>query len=176
MCQNAGIEPGSAVLGGGAAILLLGVYLQGYNVIVALVTTIYPVWRTALTIEDKNAEETKTWLCYWTVYGIVQIIELLLGFVLSYVPYYAVIRLLFFIYLMIPNVTLTNGSKIIYNSVFKPLLRQHKDSINEFFDSLAEQTESVAGQAKDMAKKVDLNKIAQGVEAAQQMAADKKSD
>ena len=68
----------------------------------------------------------------------------------------------------------------MYNTVFKPLLRQHKDSIDQFFKSLAEQTESMADDAKNMAKEgvsnIDLNKVAQGVNAAQNLASDKKSD
>ena len=54
VCQKAGIEPGLAVIGGGAVFLLLGVYLQGYNIVVALVTCIYPMWKSVLTIEDDD--------------------------------------------------------------------------------------------------------------------------
>ena len=177
VCQKAGIEPGLAIIGGGVVFLLLGVYLQGYNIVLALVTCVYPMWKSILTIEDDDEEETNTWLCYWTVFGIVQIVELLVGFILNYVPYYSIIRLLFFIYLMAP---MTKGAKTMYTSVFQPLLKQHKASIEKFFDSLADQTEAMAAQAKQAAQEgvqnIDLNKVAAGVNAAQNMAGDKKSD
>ena len=177
VCQKAGIEPGIAVIAGGAVFLLLGVYLQGYNIVLALVTCVYPMWKSVLTIEDADDEETNTWLCYWTVFGIVQIVELFLGFILAYVPYYSIIRLVFFIYLMAP---MTKGAKTMYTVVFQPLLTKHKADIEKFFNSLADQTEALANEAKKAAQEqvqnIDLNKVASGVNAAQNLAGDKKSD
>merc|ERR1712072_925994 len=147
------IQPGAAILGGGVLFLLLGVYLQGYNIVLALVTCVYPMWKSILTIEDDDEEETNTWLCYWTVYGIVQIIELFLGFILNFVPYYSLIRLAFFIYLMAP---MTKGAKTLYTMVFQPMLQKYKPEIQKFFDNLANQTEAMARDAQKVAQETSM--------------------
>ena len=174
VCEKAGLQPGAAILGGGVLFLLLGVYLQGYNIVLALVTCVYPMWKSILTIEDDDEEETNTWLCYWTVYGIVQIVELFLGFILSYVPYYSIIRLAFFIYLMAP---MTKGAKTLYSMVFQPMLQKYKPEITKFFDNLADQTASMARDAqKGLQENVNVGNLAAAANAAQNIVGDKKSD
>ena len=161
VCKDAGIPPGAAVAGGLGVVLLFGVYLQGYNIIVAMVTCLYPMWKSVLVIEDGANEDINSWLCYWTVYALVQIVELFLGFILAYIPYYAIVRLVFFIWLMAPQ---TMGARTLYQSVFRDLLAKHKKEIQVFFDNIASQGDAALAAAKDKAAdaaaNIDLNKAA----------------
>ena len=62
-------------------------------------------------IESKSEEEAKTWLSFWCVFGIFQTLEMFFGFVFSFIPYYGLVRLIFFLYLMLPQ---TNGAYTLY--------------------------------------------------------------
>ena len=78
------------------------------------------------TIESKNEDDTNTWLSFWTVYGIFQIIEMFFEFILAFIPYYYILRVAFFVFLMAPQ---TSGAAIIYKSAISPFLKAHKEEI-----------------------------------------------
>ena len=81
---------------------------------------------TIRTVQSEDSDETTSWLCYWTVLGLFQTVELLFGFILYFIPYYSVLRLAFFFYIMAPQ---TQGAKVLYLAVFKPLLKKHEKDI-----------------------------------------------
>merc|ERR1712178_609351 len=102
-------------MGGVSAFLVvIGIIMQGYNIVIALVTCVYPMLQSIKTIESDDNEETNMWLCFWTIFGLFQTAELFLGFILYWIPYYSIVRLLFFLYLMLPQ---TQGAKTLYLSV-----------------------------------------------------------
>jgi hypothetical protein len=51
------------------------------------------------------------------------------GFILAFIPYYSIVRILFFVFLMAPQ---TNGAAIIYKSAISPFLKAHKEEIETF--------------------------------------------
>ena len=126
VCKQYGL-PADLVLGGGVLVFGLGLLIfQGYNIVCALLTCVYPMIQSVRTIENKNEDDTNTWLSFWTVYGIFQIIEMFFEFILAFIPYYYILRVAFFIFLMAPQ---TNGAAIIYKSAISPFLKNHKDEI-----------------------------------------------
>ena len=84
-------------------------------------------------IEKKHGEDTTKWLSFWTVFGIFQTVELFLGFILCFIPYYSIIRIIFFVYLMAPQ---TNGAQTLYKSVFQPFLKKHEQEIQKFVENV----------------------------------------
>ena len=119
--------------------MLLGVYLQGFNIVYALVTCVYPMWKSLLTIEDENTKETDNWFYYWVIYGILQIVEVMFGFIFAYVPYYSLLRLVFLVYLMAP---MTKGARTIYKSIVNEKnFLAYLVPMKKFFDA---QTDGVA--------------------------------
>lgn len=131
MCKKYGVPPGMVLLGLSGFIALVGIMMQGYNIVVALVTCVYPMLQSIKTIESDDNEETNMWLCFWTIFGLFQTAELFLGFILYYIPYYSIVRLLFFLYLMLPQ---TQGAKTLYLSVFRALLTNYKPQIEAFIE------------------------------------------
>ena len=152
-CDKAGVPAGMAVAGIAGFFSLIAVYMQGYNLIAAAITCIYPMWRSIQAVEDSDDEETNTWLCYWTLFGLIQTVELFVGFILAFIPYYSIIRLFFFAYLMLPQ---TGGARVIYNQFLRQLIAAHKDDIQAFFDSAKSVGDSVADKAAEAAKNVDV--------------------
>ena len=76
-----------------------------------------------------------------------------IGFFLSYIPFYNLIRFTFFLFLMMPQ---TQGAKIIYSSVLKPLLVKYKPQIEEFIARVSEKASEASKEgmafASDKAK------------------------
>jgi receptor expression-enhancing protein 5/6 len=87
------------------------------------------------TIESDDNEETNMWLCFWTVFGIFQTAELFLGFIFYFIPYYSIVRILFFLYLMLPQ---TQGAKTLYTTVFRPTLKKYSPEIKSFIEKVTE--------------------------------------
>ena len=141
-CDKYGLPPGT-VLGGilGVAILI-GVITQGYNIICALITCVYPMVQSIKCIQKEHGDATTKWLSFWTVFGLFQTVEMFIGFILAYIPYYSIVRIVFFVYLQAPQ---TNGAMVLYKSVFQPFLKQHEKDIQR----LVEQVQAKADEAKD---------------------------
>ena len=106
--------------------LLVVLVTQGYAMICIILTCGYPMLESVKTIESKNDSDTKLWLSFWCVMGIFQTFEMFFGFVLAFIPYYSLLRLVFFVFMMAPQ---TQGALIVYEKAFKPLLVQHKAKI-----------------------------------------------
>merc|ERR1719331_1424451 len=140
MCKKYGVPPG-AVLGGTLALVtVIGIIMQGYNIVCALITCVYPMLMSIRTIESDDNEETNMWLCFWTVFGIFQTVELFFGFILGFIPYYSIVRIGFFLYLMLPQ---TQGARTLYTAIFRPLLKKHQDDIKEFIAKVTDKASEV---------------------------------
>ena len=103
ICKKYGVPPGMVLAGAAGGLILLGILMQGYNIVCALLTCVYPMLMSIKTIESDDNEETNMWLCFWTVFGIFQTAELFLGFIFYFIPYYSIVRIIFFLYLMLPQ-------------------------------------------------------------------------
>ena len=142
--------PADLVLGGVIGVfLLVGIIMQGYNIVCALLTCVYPMLMSVRTIENKNDEDTKNWLSFWCVYGIFSIIEMFFGFILAFIPYYSIIRIVFFVYLMAPQ---TNGAHTFYASVLAPYLKTHEKEIKAFIEKVQSQADEVGKEALKQAQ------------------------
>ena len=151
ICKKYNI-PADLVLGGAIGVtLLVGIILQGYNIVCALLTCVYPMLMSIRTIENQSEEATKDWLSFWTVFGLFSIIEMFFGFILYYIPYYSIIRIVFFVYLMAPQ---TNGAHVFYATVLAPYLKVHEKEIQEFIKKVSDQATDVAKQAQAKASEI----------------------
>ena len=63
-------------------------------------------------------------------------IEMFIGFILNYIPYFSFVRLGFFIYLMLPQ---TDGAMLIYTKVLQPYLKKHQKEIDDFIAKVSSQ-------------------------------------
>jgi len=161
------------VLGGGAAgLIVLGIILQGYNIVCALITCVFPMLQSIKTIESDDSDETNMWLCFWTVFGLFQTFELFFGFVFYFIPYYSILRIIFFLYLMLPQ---TQGAKTLYTTVFRPLLKTYQPQIREFISKVTDKAAdlqkdglaSAQKMAKEMGSAENMAKAATYASAAQ---------
>ena len=89
-----------------------------------------------------NVDDIKNWGSFWGIYGIITIFEMLFGFILGNIPFYRLIRLGFFVFLLDPQ---TNGAQVLYTSVIAPRMNTHKKEIQILI-------ENVESPAKELRK------------------------
>ena len=82
-------------------------------------TVLYPTVHSIRAIESPAKDDDKIWLTYWMVFGLFNALETFFGFVFYFIPYWDWIRLLLFIWLLLPSFS---GSKVLYDSIIKKIL------------------------------------------------------
>ncbi|KAL9123920.1 MAG: hypothetical protein Q9217_006694 [Psora testacea] len=87
---------------------------------------------------------------YWVVLSCFSLFDYWTWFLLSWLPFYAYIRLFVLSYLVLPQ---TQGAKLLYQSYIHPFLARHENDIDKFIIS-----------AHDRAKAAGLNYLKQLVE------------
>ena len=101
-CKKYKIRPGHVLGAAVVLVTLLMVVMKGYDILVAVLTCVYPMIMSCRAIENSSGDADKNWLCFWTCFGIFQTIEMFFGFILQMVPMYNWLRLAFFIFMMAP--------------------------------------------------------------------------
>ena len=150
VCKKNGIRSGHVLAAGGVVTSILLVLMHGYNIICALLTCVYPMIASIRAIESKDDKEKQNWLTFWCIFGIFQTVEMFIGFILAYIPYYYWVRLALFVYLMAPQ---TNGAMVCYEKVFKPFLTSHKSEIEEMISNVSSKASEAAADALAKSKK-----------------------
>ena len=78
-------------------------------------------------------QDYRSWLKYWTVFGVFSLCELLLDLVMDFVPFYHLLKLLTLLVFVSP---LTSGYEVVFQCVVKPLLSQRENLIEEQTEKL----------------------------------------
>ena len=60
-------------------------------------------------------------------------IEMFFEFILAFIPYYYILRVVFFVFLMAPQ---TNGAALVYKSLISPFLKKHEDEIKNIITNI----------------------------------------
>ncbi|ETB59246.1 hypothetical protein YYC_03482 [Plasmodium yoelii 17X] len=123
-----GIKPSYIVVFGGSALFISLVLGWGAALICNLVGFAYPAYQSFKAVESQGHAETKLWLTYWVVFSLFFFIEYLIDIILFWVPFYYVIKLLFLLYLYMPQV---RGAETVYNYVIRPILLKHEKAIDD---------------------------------------------
>lgn len=122
MAKKAGVESG-VILGAGVLVSSLVILLVfGATILTLSITVLYPAVKSIQALETASPDDDKEWLTYWIIFGLFSLIDDFFGFVLSLIPYYYWLKLVFFVILFAPQ---TRGAQLIYNSVVKDLLNKY---------------------------------------------------
>ena len=140
VCAENNIRRGHVLAAAGLVVSIVMIFLYGYALICTILTSIYPMLQSVDALQHGSDRTKQIWLSFWCVFGIFQTVELFIGFVLNFIPYYSIIRLLFFVFLMHPT---TNGSEIVYTRVFSPFLKEHQKEIEQFIADFSSKASEV---------------------------------
>ena len=146
------MNPGLLLAGILSVLMLILLLLQGWTILLTTVTVLFPAVHSIRAIESEGKDDDKVWLTYWMVFGVFNVIETFFGFIFWFIPYWGWIRPGFFVWLLLPNF---NGSKVIYDSVLRPICNKNKDLIKQY----SEQFTSSLSDAQSLAKKAGAQAV-----------------
>ena len=99
------------------AAIAISVVLVTFNfsfghVLVQVIGVVYPAFKSVQALEtDSTVEDDRQWLTYWFIFGLFNILDSTIGFILQCIPFYQLIKLLILIWLQNP---ITMGAHVIY--------------------------------------------------------------
>ena len=95
--------------------IILDIFAAGCTTVIGVV---YPLLRSIMALETNDRNDDTQWLTYWSIYGILSVIDDMLCCVLSKIPYYFFFKVCFLIWLFNP---MTTGAQKIYDTLVKPV-------------------------------------------------------
>ncbi|KAG6119712.1 hypothetical protein E4U13_007403 [Claviceps humidiphila] len=98
----------------------------------SIASFLFPIFASYKALKTSDPAQLTPWLMYWVVFSICLLIESWFSFILFWVPFYGYIRLLFFLYLILPQ---TQGARVLYEDKVHPFLRDNEYAIDDFIAS-----------------------------------------
>jgi receptor expression-enhancing protein 5/6 len=111
------------ILGICIASVVIG-YLDQY--IVCFLAVVFPTISSIRAIESPEEDDDKQWLTYWVVYACFTFIDLFVGFLLKFIPFYFILKMIFILWLSLPNF---NGALKIYNNFVIKIFKKYENDI-----------------------------------------------
>jgi len=105
---------------------------------------LYPSYRSYKALDNKNIEDAQEWLCYWIVTGILTIPLLVSNSVLNWFPFYYEIKLIFCIWLILPQ---TKGHLELFNKYVIPYMDRFSGRIDNYARDITDMSKKYAGVA-----------------------------
>ncbi|SCP04224.1 HVA22/TB2/DP1 family protein, putative [Plasmodium ovale] len=135
MGKKLGIKPSYVVVSVGGFLLLSLIFGWGAALICNMVGFAYPAYQSFKAVESQSHDETKLWLTYWVVFSLFFFIEYLIDVILFWVPFYYLVKLLFLLYLYMPQV---RGAETVYNLIIRPILLKHEKTIDDTVQKISQ--------------------------------------
>jgi receptor expression-enhancing protein 5/6 len=110
---------------GGVVCVMLGI---GQTYLTQVIAVLYPAFMSFIALESDTAGDDKQWLTYWVVYGVFNILDQFVGFILAFIPFYYFLKLAFLLWCMHPA---TQGATIVYDTYILPYYNEYEGQINE---------------------------------------------
>jgi receptor expression-enhancing protein 5/6 len=96
-----------------------------------------PAFKTFQALESEQKEDDVKLLTFWVVYGFLYSFDQSLSYVLSFIPFYYIIRTAFICYLFTSK---DHGAEKIYNTIVQPLFSKYEKKIDEVVNPIEEKT------------------------------------
>ena len=137
----------SYCLMGGILCVMLGI---GDKYITTAIAVAYPCFMSFLALESEGADDDKQWLTYWVVFGLFNILDHFAGFILTLIPFYYFLKLIFMVWLFHPA---TCGATTVYNYYILPSMKQYEKHIIAAEDASAGAADTVKNKIPGVADK-----------------------
>ncbi|TDZ16810.1 Receptor expression-enhancing protein 2 [Colletotrichum sidae] len=95
----------------------------------SIASFLFPLFASYKALKTSDPAQLTPWLMYWVVLACALLVESWTEWILVWIPFYAYIRLLFLLYLVLPQ---TQGARIIYQTHVHPFLQDNEVQIEEF--------------------------------------------
>ena len=86
------------------AMTLFMIYIfSGLRALGTCIGVVYPAWCSLKAIKSSDKDDDTFWLAYWVIYGIFSAFESITDILLFWVPFYELLKIVFYIYLFSPQ-------------------------------------------------------------------------
>ncbi|KAF4122780.1 TB2/DP1, HVA22 family [Geosmithia morbida] len=89
---------------------------------------LFPIFASYKALKTSDPAQLTPWLMYWVVFSCCMLAESWVSFILFWIPFYGYIRLLFLLYLILPQ---TQGARVIYQERIHPFLQENEAVIDD---------------------------------------------
>ncbi|POS79687.1 HVA22 family TB2/DP1 protein [Diaporthe helianthi] len=94
----------------------------------SIASFLFPLFASYKALKTSDPAQLTPWLMYWVVLACALLVESWTEWFLVWIPLYSYIRLLFFLYLILPQ---TQGARVIYTTYIHPYLEENESQIEE---------------------------------------------
>lgn len=164
-----GVNRVHIVLAGGVLLTLIVALCFGGEFLMALISFVYPAYKSIKAIETDDKDDDTQWLMYWVVYSYVTFCEFFIDMILWWFPFYFTTKFLLFLWCMAP--IKQNGSVVLYQNIVKPFFDKYEKEIDNYGDQLqsgvqqfSSEMSKAASDAKDNLDNNLRQRVQQGVE------------
>lgn len=98
---------------------------------------LYPTYSSFKAVRGKNVREYVKWMMYWIVFALFSFIEVFADILISWFPFYYILKLCFIMWLVLPA---TKGSSLLYRKVVHPQLINREKEIDEYVEKAKDQS------------------------------------
>lgn len=93
--------------------------LGGMKLVSDIAGFLYPAYMSFKAIDTPDIADDVQWLTYWVVFALFSIVESAMSFLVSWIPFYYVIKMGFFLWLTHPKFM---GAGLVYKQAIKPFV------------------------------------------------------
>lgn len=101
------------------------------RIVILVFGLLYPAYASFKAIRTKNVKEYVKWMMYWIVFALFSAIETFTDVLLSWLPFYYEVKILFVIWLLLP---VTKGSSHLYKRFVHPHFAKKEKEIDQYID------------------------------------------
>jgi len=128
-------------LGAGAFVFVLIFFDFAGQLLSNLVGWVFPAYRSFQAIETSDKTDDTQWLTYWTVFGFVALVEFFSNIILYWVPFYYLVKTLFFLWLFLPQF---KGAEVLYTRFLRPVLLQYSGDVDAGINKMKTKMQAAA--------------------------------
>jgi len=139
--QKTGVPRVYIVIGISVGCVLYLVFGYAAQLLCNAISVVYPAYISIRAIESSDKIDDTKWLTYWVLYAIFSVIEFFSLFLTNFIPFYFLLKCIFFIWCMLPIES--NGSIIIYNRIIRPQFVKHQQTTDKFIDTVTNKAKDV---------------------------------
>jgi len=118
------VKPGHVVLVGFGVVFILVLTGILSELLTSIFGFLYPAYMSCKALEHESGAATEKartqWLTYWVVFSVLLFLDLTFGWLISFIPFYHVAKLLLLMWLFYPQ---SHGAELLYKKVLKRLVK-----------------------------------------------------
>ncbi|KAF2431193.1 hypothetical protein EJ08DRAFT_190810 [Tothia fuscella] len=113
------------------------------DLLTTITTVLFPIFASYKALRTSDPAQLTPWLMYWVVLSIALLLESTFSFVLTWIPFYAWLRLFGHIYLVLPG---KQGATQLYQIYIHPFLTEYESDIDTFISSAHDRARAAGWQ------------------------------